>query len=400
MAEIGKIAVVGGGIVGRIAADTFRQKFEGTSVTHFTGSAEANHPPALFLWSSALRALKRQNSVLECKIRKIGVEIERMDLHAWSGARLSSLPVGAIERGGSCRTRVVTSAELLEKLPSTESIAFDVENIENIEKSTPGSWKNFRLTWNNGEKSGDFNLVFVAAGSRSKFRAKIQEPPASERYIDQDTFVGITELSDSGADELPVGSCRVYLGSRERIWMTRLGDKIAWQATVKRARGVRGPRVWDMEGLRTVFHGAPPLASDLLRAATKFECSRHVMDLPPVRPLVRGHFGLLGDSAHCPTSDLGFGACLGIEGAMTLTYFLEQVGKNSLPPEAALRAYEAFHFPRAARLVEASRAAALLSMPETRLEASLRDLSASRLFATFARDDLADILAYDACPAS
>lgn len=390
--------------MGRITAVALQRM--GCAVTLFSGTErrpDSARPRALFLWTSALRALAacdrgRSGPNLAQRIEACGVRIERMDIHAWSGARLSSLPIGALGRGLDQPTIVVEPEDLQATLmPLFTGTTIDRDVLAGEIK--PETWSRFHV-----HDHGPFDLVLIATGRESPFRALIQDEPATKRPAFQDAFVGVCSSSDMAPSRrLPSGTSLTILGSRLRIWLTPVKRGIAWYACVKREPGSQGPRVWDLAGLRRLFDTNHPLVCEVLQATDPQDIGRiAISDVPPTRPWVRGGLALLGDAAHAPTPDLGFGACLGIEGAMTLVQSLERAAAAAIssgePPDwaAALRQYEARHFPRAQRLVELSRAAALLSMPESRMADSLRDLVTAHLFGGMATDDLRHILAYEA----
>lgn len=401
--------MIGGGLVGRLAAVVLERL--GYAVTLYLGAPTGSgvaRPRSLFLWSSALSALATADRRLPTAgrgrlvdvVRVCGEPIERMDILAWSGARLSALPIGALGRGLGQPTIVVEPDALLDALASLFAgppVACEVKRIE------PGrDWSSFTIHTDT-HPAVTYNGVLVAGGRGSKFRKMIQDRPPEPRPAFQDAFVGVYDPAITCAPRrLLVGSSQTVLGPRARIWLTPIKDdhtrrgRIAWYATVKRERGVQGPRVWNLAGLRELFACGPEFASQVLADSSDVASEPIAIDdVPPTRPWVRGSFALLGDAAHAPTPDLGFGACLGIEGVMTLAHLC----RAKADWHAALLAYEAQHFPRARRLVELSRAAALLSMPESRLADAGRDLLTSRLFAGFATDDLRHLLAYQAWPA-
>ena len=75
-----------------------------------------------------------------------------------------------------------------------------------------------------------------------------------------------------------------------------------------------------------------------------------IHDRVPVRSWTKGRVALLGDAAHPTTPNLGQGACMAIEDAVTLAHHLTQA--PDLP--TALAAYEAARVPFTTRIVHAS----------------------------------------------
>ncbi|GAB3963362.1 hypothetical protein GCM10029978_020890 [Actinoallomurus acanthiterrae] len=89
---------------------------------------------------------------------------------------------------------------------------------------------------------------------------------------------------------------------------------------------------------------------------------------------VHGRVVLLGDAAHAVTPDIGQGACLAIEDAVTLAAAIEERGVD-----AGLRAYDELRRPRTERMARTSGRLGRIMQTRNPAAALLRDTVASAL---------------------
>jgi 2-polyprenyl-6-methoxyphenol hydroxylase-like FAD-dependent oxidoreductase len=93
-----------------------------------------------------------------------------------------------------------------------------------------------------------------------------------------------------------------------------------------------------------------------------------------LRGFVRGRVALLCDAAHAVTPDIGQGACLAIEDAVTLAAAIDTSGT-----EAGLHRYDALRRPRTERMARASGKLGLIMQTRSPAAALVRNVAASAL---------------------
>lgn len=191
------------------------------------------------------------------------------------------------------------------------------------------------------------NLVVAADGLRSRMRAALWPDAPAPAYAGFTAWRGVTEQPvDLTEDVHTWGDGEVFTYQR------LLDGRVYWWATANLAEGT----TFDSdhaEALRRYGSWPAPI-TDLIEATPPPAVLRHdIYRLP--RPLPRFHRGrvaLLGDAAHAMTPDLGQGACLALEDAVTLTAELSRPGADTI--EERLSAYDAARRPRTERLSKLS----------------------------------------------
>jgi 2-polyprenyl-6-methoxyphenol hydroxylase-like FAD-dependent oxidoreductase len=145
--------------------------------------------------------------------------------------------------------------------------------------------------------------------------------------------------------------------------------RIAWFATLSAPEGAH--RDADLATVARYFRGWHDPIQQLLRVTPPEALLRHdIYHLwTPLPGYVHGRVALVGDAAHAVTPDLGQGACLALEGAVTLS---ELAGTESTVGDA-LAGYEALQVPRAQRIARASAVAGRIAQWRSPVAASLRN---------------------------
>lgn len=135
----------------------------------------------------------------------------------------------------------------------------------------------------------------------------------------------------------PVHSGGETLGRGQRVGIAPLRDgRVYLFATANLPAGQRcpGDELGEIRRRFGTWHDPVPA---LLDAADPETILRHdIYELPPLRTFVRGRVVLLGDAAHAMTPNLGQGANLAVEDAVTLAALLDRI--PDLP--AALTEYD------------------------------------------------------------
>lgn len=196
----------------------------------------------------------------------------------------------------------------------------------------------------------DADLVVVADGAGSRLRSAL--------FPDHPGLRGSGELAARAlapTPDVPLAAGEL-LDHRtgDRFGCFPMTDGVYWYATwlADRAHAPADPterHAW-LRARRADWHPCVPALLDATDPAAV-----HVEETSQlVRPLdtfVRGRAVLLGDAAHAMTPDLGQGACLAFEDAVTLAAVLR--GATDVP--AALARYDALRGPRTAALQRQAR---------------------------------------------
>ena len=114
----------------------------------------------------------------------------------------------------------------------------------------------------------------------------------------------------------------------------------------------------DLPWLRQRFASWPSPLPELLNNAQPEDLLRHELhDLKPLRTLVSGRVGLVGDAAHAIAPNLGQGACLALEDAVELAAALDHDTTPDGDIAQQLRIYNDRRLPRVHRIAKRSRTA-------------------------------------------
>ena len=168
------------------------------------------------------------------------------------------------------------------------------------------------------------------------------------------------------------------IGSGQRFVVTSLGNRgVYWVAIASGAPRPESAKT-QLDLLRRWFSGWHSPIQALLAATRPDELWQQAM--AELTPLPRrfgvgvghGGIGLLGDAAHTMTPNLGQGACLALEDAVTLATLLTEVTPGG-PLEEALTRYDRLRRRRAARLLRRSRHLGTLLGARTRLGVGARN---------------------------
>lgn len=168
------------------------------------------------------------------------------------------------------------------------------------------------------------------------------------------------------------------VGSEQRFLITPLGDRgVYWVAVVPGAPRPESPDI-QLDLLRRWFSGWHQPIRALIDATRPEELWQQAMaDLHPLPRrfgLAVGHGGvaLLGDAAHAMVPNLGQGACLALEDAITLGTLLAEVVPGG-PLAGVLSRYDRLRRRRTARLVRRARRLGTLLDARSRLGVGARN---------------------------
>jgi 2-polyprenyl-6-methoxyphenol hydroxylase-like FAD-dependent oxidoreductase len=205
-------------------------------------------------------------------------------------------------------------------------------------------------------------LLVGADGLRSAVRATMlgDTPP---RYAGYTSWRGVAKVTGL----VPKQSISETWGRGLRFGAVEIAkDETYWFAV---ANAPVGEREQDAQAaVATRFAHFPAPIPELVAATTRvFRTDIH--DRDPIDSFCKGRVALLGDAAHPMTPDLGQGACLAIEDAVTLAKCLTE--SNADP----LRAYDEKRVPRAREVVLASRSFGRLGRIEGAVGVFFRNLA-------------------------
>ncbi|PSR66594.1 monooxygenase [Nocardia sp. MDA0666] len=189
------------------------------------------------------------------------------------------------------------------------------------------------------------DLVVGADGLRSVVRTAVCPRARPPRYAGYTAWRMITE---------PLPGLRQggqIWGSGEIFGIVPLADhRVYMFGAVNAAEGERAPD-GEFAEVRRRFGAWPDPVPRLLGAVSPDSVMRHdIYQLPDLPTFVRGRVALLGDAAHAMTPNMGQGANLALEDAVTLAALLDNGEIDD-----ALRRYDALRRPRTRALAHQSR---------------------------------------------
>jgi 2-polyprenyl-6-methoxyphenol hydroxylase-like FAD-dependent oxidoreductase len=210
------------------------------------------------------------------------------------------------------------------------------------------------------------DLVVAADGLRSQVRAALWPDHPGARHAGFTAWRGVT------AEPFPLPEAGETWGRGAEFGLTPLRDgRVYWFATANLPEGATAADE-HAEVLRRFGGWHPPIRA-VIQATPPGAVLRHdIYHLTtPLPAFARGKVALLGDAAHAQTPNLGQGACLALEDAVTLAALLAHADVA-----AALTAYDRQRRPRAERFVRAALRAARVTQTESRLGILLRNTAA------------------------
>jgi 2-polyprenyl-6-methoxyphenol hydroxylase-like FAD-dependent oxidoreductase len=372
--------VVGGGIGGLTTAAALERTgwhvelFEQAPAFDPVGAGIGIAPNAV----KALDYLRLGEAVCARGVRQTGLEIRLT-----SGRRIAHMRAEAIEHRFAGPFIALHRAELHRLLLD----ALDSVDLRTGHRATgirtAGATATVTLDGPDGPVSRDADLVVAADGVHSRLRTALFPDYPGPTYAGYTVWRGIvaTEAARRIGIE-PILSETWGRGARFGVAAINDGH-VYWFACENASEGATPAH--SLEQLATRFDRWHPPIGQLLAATPPDTLLRHDVYYlkASLTSFVQGRVVLLGDAAHAVTPDIGQGACLSIEDAVTLAAAIDALGIDD-----GLHTYDQTRRPRTERLAQTSGKLGHLLQTANPMLAGLRDAVAaaapSRLLLSFA----------------
>ncbi|MEP7766047.1 FAD-dependent monooxygenase [Sanguibacter sp. 25GB23B1] len=360
----GRRAVVVGGGIGGLAAAVGLARTGWRVVVCERAPALEPVGTGLVLWPNGVAALGALG--LDDSVHRVGRALGGTGLRRPSGLRLSQTDSRQITRRHGRGLVAVARPELVDVL--ARALPEGVLRLGTTVTAVRPGDEHAPAEVVCGSDTLVADLVVAADGIGSAVRRSLwpEHPVAGYRgYTTWRALVGTTGL-DLG------GSATETWGRGERFGIVPLaGDRTyVYGTAAATARTLALDPATELAELRRRFGGWHSPIPELLDRLSSEDLLRHdVLSLePPVRRLTTGRVVLLGDAAHGMEPNLGQGACLALEDAVTLTAIVAGSPVTSAPD-----GYTAARGPRAARLSRQSRLIGYATRTRSRALTTVRD---------------------------
>ena len=321
--------VIGAGVGGLATAVAFRRA--GIDVAVFERRSDVSRVQrggGFVLWQNAVTALAELD--LADQTIATATPLERSEWLTWNGEVLASWPVADISRRhGVPALGVRRTAVHATLLDATDEGSLHLgAQCMGFAQDESGVTVEFA---DGTEERGD--VLVGADGINSTIRAQ-QVGSEKLRFAGYAVWFGIVE---GAHHDYPAGTFRALGAAGARFYTFPVGpDTLYWSGFANMPPGTDEGPVRKAELLER-FHGWHPpteaLIHDTDEATIHF---RDIVDRKPIKRWSDGRVTLLGDAAHPMTPNLGQGAAMAVEDAVTLAKCLSEV--EDVP--SALRAYE------------------------------------------------------------
>jgi len=332
-----RVIVVGGGIGGMAAAIALHRRGHDVQVWE-RAAAVGEVGSGLTLWPNGLRALDAIG--VGAQVRSRAMADTEGGIRDRSGRWLTRTDTGKVaDRYGP--VVAVHRADLFDILRTVLGedrlrlgVTVNGVDIEDLP---------VRVLYAGGAETAD--LVIGADGLRSVVRTAVCPHARPPRYAGYTAWRMITEP----LPDLRQGG-QIW-GSGEIFGIVPLADhRVYMFGAVNAAEGQRAPD-GEFAEVRRRFGAWPDPVPRLLDAVSPDSVMRHdIYHLPDLPTFVRGRVALLGDAAHAMTPNMGQGANLALEDAVSLAALLDNGEIDD-----ALRRYDALRRPRTRALAHRSR---------------------------------------------
>jgi 2-polyprenyl-6-methoxyphenol hydroxylase-like FAD-dependent oxidoreductase len=367
----GKAIIVGAGIGGLTAAHALRRTgwqvtvYEQAPVVEAVGAGLAIAP-------NAVKALDHLG--LGDALRGRGLRQEGLEIRLRPGKRVTRLPAAEIERRYGAPFYALHRAELHRLLTSglDTGVVRTGHRATSVTTGADTATVGFRTA--TGTVSETADLVVAADGLGSVLRTALLPDYPGPDYAGYTVWRGVVPAT-STADLRMSPILTETWGAGARFGVAAINDgQIYWfagesvpeHATPEHRLDLLADRFQD-------WHDPIP---GVLAATPEDTLLRHdVYYLRARLPgFVQGRVALLGDAAHAVTPDIGQGACLAIEDAVTLAATMDRSGTAD-----GLSEYDMIRRPRTQRMARNSGRLGHILQTRNRMGARLRDTIASSI---------------------
>lgn len=356
--------IVGAGIGGLTAAHALRRT--GWQVDVYEQAPETGPVGAgIGIAPNAVKALDHLG--LAADLRAHAQRQEGLEIRVRSGRRLAFLPGTRIEQRYGAPFYALHRAELHELLAHRLPAAalHTGHHATRIATGTDTATVTFQTPA--GQVSATAGLVVVATGVHSNLRAALFPGYPGPTYAGYTVWRGLVPAASPAVP--PVLS--ETWGRGARFGIAVLGGQVYWFACEHMREHDKPEHRLDLLAER--FEGWHEPIPQLIAATREETLLRHDVYYlrAPLPSFVLGRVALLGDVAHAVTPDIGQGACLAIEDAVTLASTIDEHGVD-----AGLRVYDATRRPRTERMARFSGRLATTMQTSNRLAIGIRDVIA------------------------
>ncbi|WP_304452680.1 FAD-dependent monooxygenase [Nocardiopsis sp. YSL2] len=381
--------IIGAGIGGLAAARALTRRGWRVRVLERARTLEGVGA-GLAMAPNALRALDTLG--LGDAVRARGA-IGSAGIRTWRGRWILPTGADAMRKRFGDTIVVLPRAELVDLLVGGPVTGLVHTSNEAVLTDPGGPDRPARVSADGREWTAD--LVVAADGVRSRSRGYLFPDHPGPAYAGATTWrlitkgVTVAEASESWGPEGLVGMMPLAAGGTYFYAMAWLPAGTAFPPVSRhRPRALRegrglAPSTESLrlqpdsdehaELLRRFGHWHDPIPAVLADAAPDAVLRNDVWHIPDPSPAYhRGRVALLGDAAHAMTPNLGQGACMAVEDAVTLAH---AVGEGSADTDlpGALEAYTAARLPRASGIVRRSAAVGRMSALRHPAARALRD---------------------------
>lgn len=368
-----KVGIVGGSIAGSVAARAFQKL--GASI-HWFDLVRPQPQGAVYLWTNALKALATLD--LAAPVIRAGVVQHTMEFRSWEGELLWPMPVAELgaKHGAPC-------------------VLIDRQRLLDTLRELTGGPANKPL-WRAQPLDAGVELLF-RDGSTTRVDLLVaadgRDSPIREQLFGRSTWRNLSQYWAFGYSRIPrpePGLSSITLGLGRRLWVSPMEDgRCYWGAAVSAARHHELCGLELEAALAQAFAGAHPPIETVLANISHPVGWIAIEDRPVRQQWTSGRTALIGDAAHLMTPDLGQGACMGIEDAVSLATVVETHG-----PVEGPALWERRRRARVAWITELSRSVAKAADPGGVFASRVRDQVIRRLMPPVSLREMDRLLCY------